>query len=162
MNVHFSSKSAEWSTPQPLFDSLKSEFRFTLDVCATAENAKCATFYTMADNGLAQPWAGTCWCNPPYGRQIGLWLAKAHESVASGATTVALIPSRTDTRWWHGIVMKASSLSARPAALRRVSASGAVSKCRRRLETGPMIELIILMGPLAIFARRFGGSADDG
>jgi DNA N-6-adenine-methyltransferase (Dam) len=63
--VHFSSKSADWSTPQSLYDQLDSEFGFELDVCATAENAKCERFYSLADNGLAQPWTGTCFCNPP-------------------------------------------------------------------------------------------------
>ena len=37
----FSSKSDLWETPQDLFDKLNAEFRFTLDVCATADTAKC-------------------------------------------------------------------------------------------------------------------------
>lgn len=40
--------------------------------------------------------------NPPYGREIGRWVAKAHqEARMNGATVVALIPARTDTAYWH-------------------------------------------------------------
>jgi phage N-6-adenine-methyltransferase len=104
LRAHFTSATDLWSTPQDLFDRLNSKFCFTLDVCATAENAKCARFYTAADDGLAQSWTGICWLNPPYGPTIGQWLAKANESVKRGATVVALVPARTDTRWWHELV----------------------------------------------------------
>ena len=101
------SKTVEWETPQSLFDSLHQEFEFTLDVCATEDNAKCARFYTKEEDGLKQEWAGVCWCNPPYGREIYDWVAKAASVAISGkATTVLLLPSRTDTRWWHEYVEK--------------------------------------------------------
>ena len=106
MSVHFSSATDLWSTPQDFFDKQDAIYGFTLDVCATAANAKCARFFTEADNGLAQPWQGVCWMNPPYGRTIGLWMRKAHESHLTGATVVCLVPSRTDTRWWHDYAMK--------------------------------------------------------
>jgi phage N-6-adenine-methyltransferase len=101
--VHFSSKTCEWSTPQELFDRLNSEHGFTLDACATAENAKCPRFYTQADDGLTQRWTGRVWCNPPYGRQIiDLWVQKAWEAAQTTAELVVLlVPARTDTRWWH-------------------------------------------------------------
>lgn len=98
--VHYSSETPEWETPQDLFDLLNAEFSFDLDVCATDENAKCATYYSEADDGLAQPWTGTCWMNPPYGGEIGQWVAKAHESGDTGVTVVCLVPARTDTGWW--------------------------------------------------------------
>lgn len=44
MSVHFSSKTDLWATPQDFFDKLDREFGFTLDVCATDENAKCADY----------------------------------------------------------------------------------------------------------------------
>lgn len=95
------SVSAEWSTPQDFFDRLNLVYGFALDVCATADNAKCARYYTRADNGLLQPWAGTCWMNPPYGREIGKWVKKAYQSARDGATVVCLLPARTDTAWFH-------------------------------------------------------------
>ena len=106
MSVHFSSATDLWSTPQDFFDEQNAIYGFTLDVCATADNAKCARYFTEADNGLEQPWHGACWMNPPYGRAIGLWMRKAYESHLTGATVVCLVPSRTDTRWWHDYAMK--------------------------------------------------------
>ena len=50
----FSSETDEWSTPNAFFQALNAEFRFELDVCATAENAKCAKYYTREQDGLAQ------------------------------------------------------------------------------------------------------------
>ena len=92
-----SSLTPEWSTPQDFFDSLDAEFHFTLDVCATDNNHKCPRYFTKQQDGLKQDWAGaSCFCNPPYGRQISKWVAKA-----SHYNVVALLPARTDTRWFH-------------------------------------------------------------
>jgi site-specific DNA-methyltransferase (adenine-specific) len=105
--VHFTSKTYEWSTPQWLFDALNAEFNFTLDPCATEQNAKCANHFTLIQDGLKQNWMDdSVFMNPPYGRQIGKWMRKAYEAAQSGATVVCLTPARTDTRWWHDYAMK--------------------------------------------------------
>lgn len=106
MSVHFSSATDLWATPQEFFDKQNAIYSFTLDVCATADNAKCVRFYTEADDGLEQPWTGAVWMNPPYGRTIGRWMKKAYESSQAGATVVCLVPARTDTAWWHDYAMK--------------------------------------------------------
>ncbi|MDF9748654.1 DNA N-6-adenine-methyltransferase [Arthrobacter sp. ES3-54] len=106
----FTSTTDDWPTPLDLFDTLDEEFNFTLDPCASAANAKCPNFYTQDDDGLAQEWVGSVFMNPPYGREIGKWVAKAYEAAESGATVVCLIPSRTDTKYWHDYVMKASEV----------------------------------------------------
>lgn len=95
-----------WETPQDLFDKLNELFRFTTDVCALPENAKCEKFYTPNEDGLKQEWTGTCWMNPPYGREIGKWVQKAYESAQQGATVVCLVPARTCSDWWHRYCMK--------------------------------------------------------
>lgn len=100
------SKYDDWETPQELFDEWNRKFRFDVDVCANASNAKCAKYFTPEQDGLKQEWRGACWCNPPYGRQIGKWIRKAYESVQGGATVVCLIPARTDTGYWHDWVMR--------------------------------------------------------
>jgi site-specific DNA-methyltransferase (adenine-specific) len=107
-NVHFSSATPEWPTPQDFFDRLNSEFKFTLDPCSTASNAKCEKFFTVDDDGLSKSWGGeTVFMNPPYGREIGGWMRKAYESCnQSGALVVCLVPARTDTAWWHDFAMK--------------------------------------------------------
>ena len=100
-DLFFSSKSEEWATPQDFFEQIDKEFHFNLDVCATAENAKCDKYYTKEQDGLSQEWNGIVWCNPPYGRSIGMWVKKAYESKA---TVVLLVPARTDTKWFHDYV----------------------------------------------------------
>ena len=106
MDVHFSSATDVWATPSDVFESLDAEFHFDLDVCALPENAKCERYFTTADDGLRQPWSGACWMNPPYGRELGDWMRKAYLSATNGATVVCLVPSRTDTKWWHDYAMK--------------------------------------------------------
>jgi phage N-6-adenine-methyltransferase len=105
--VHFSSATDEWATPQWLFDALGREFAFTLDPCATRENAKCPRFFTRDDDGLAQDWSDdVVFMNPPYGAMISRWMWKAHISARKGATVVCLVPARTDTAWWHNYAMR--------------------------------------------------------
>lgn len=71
-DIMFSSKTDLWETPQEFFDALDEEFHFELDVCATNENAKCDCYFTREQDGLNQEWdCEVCWCNPPYGREIG-------------------------------------------------------------------------------------------
>ena len=104
--VMFSSKTDEWSTPQDFFDELNKEFDFTLDPCATPENAKCEKYYTKEDDGLKQDWSGeTVFCNPPYGRAIKNWVKKCYEeSKKPNTTVVMLIPARTDTSYFHDYI----------------------------------------------------------
>ena len=105
--AQFTSKSHEWGTPKDLFDKLNEEFHFTLDPCASKENAKCNKFYTIRENGLAQDWSNNIvFCNPPYGNQIAKWVRKSYFEAQKGAIVVMLIPSRTDTKWWHEFVFE--------------------------------------------------------
>lgn len=106
----FSSNEESWSTPADLFAALDAEFGFTLDPCASAGNATCARYFTKDDDGLSQDWDGVVFMNPPYGRTIGQWVAKAYEESRRGATVVCLIPSRTDTAYWHDYVMRADEV----------------------------------------------------
>lgn len=101
-DVLFSQKTVEWETPQDFFDNLNDEFHFTLDPCSTDENAKCAKHYTIEQDGLAQDWTGeTVYCNPPYGREMPLWIKKCYDHFIGGGTAVMLIPARTDTKAFH-------------------------------------------------------------
>ena len=109
--VMFSSKSDEWSTPQEFYEKLDNTHHFTLDPCASDENHKCDKYYTMETDGLAQNWAGeTVFVNPPYS-DIKAWCAKAHaEGCKKGTKVVLLIPSRTDTKYFHEHCMEASEI----------------------------------------------------
>ena len=105
----FASTTDEWPTPPRLFAALDAEFRFSLDVCASASNAKCARYFTREADGLAQDWPGACWMNPPYGVEIGKWVAKAQRE-SRRSVVVCLVPARTDTGWWHDHVMRAAEV----------------------------------------------------
>jgi site-specific DNA-methyltransferase (adenine-specific) len=106
--VMFSSETDLWSTPQDFFDELDKEFNFTLDPCATSENAKCDKYYTVVENGLNQDWQGhTVFCNPPYGKVIKDWVKKCYEeSLKPNTTVVMLIPARTDTSYFHDYIYR--------------------------------------------------------
>jgi site-specific DNA-methyltransferase (adenine-specific) len=100
----FTSESENWSTPQDLFDSLNYIFNFTLDPCADPSNTKCKKYFTKEINGLSKDWGGhKVFCNPLYGRDnTGLWIKKCYEeSKKPGTIVVALVPARTDTKWFH-------------------------------------------------------------
>ena len=90
----FSSRTDEWATPDDFFQKLDDEFHFDLDVCATPENAKCKRYFTKEQDGLKQEWKGTCWMNPPYGRQISLWVKKALDSVSGGGQSLSVSSPR--------------------------------------------------------------------
>lgn len=101
--LHFSSQDQTWSTPQDFYDKLDKEFNFTLDPCCSELTAKCQKFYTQKDDGLSKSWQNEIvFMNPPYGREIKHWVKKAKDEFLKGSCTViALIPSRTDTKYWH-------------------------------------------------------------
>lgn len=109
-NVHFSTGTTDWSTPQKFFESLHTEFGFQLDACATPANAKCWKYYTPDEDGLTRPWSPRTWCNPPYGYSIGKWVKKAYDESRVVNTVVMLIPAKTETAWWHDYVMKAAEI----------------------------------------------------
>lgn len=108
--VMFGKASDEWRTPQAFFEALDAEFGFDVDVAATEENRWKDEYYgpdhhnpTRRD-ALTCSWNGLmCWMNPPYS-QCREFMAKAALEATAGATVVCLVPSRTDTRWWHAHV----------------------------------------------------------
>jgi site-specific DNA-methyltransferase (adenine-specific) len=106
LKMMFSSATDMWATPQSFFDELNNEFHFTLDPCATKANAKCNKFYTIDEDGLQQDWKGeVVFCNPPYGKMISSWVRKcSQESKKPNTTIVALLPARTDTRYFHDYI----------------------------------------------------------
>ena len=111
MNALFTSNSDEWATPNDLFNNLDEEFLFTLDPCATQENHKCEKWYSITDDGLSLPWGGEhVFCNPPYS-QIAKWVEKAYREAQTDKTVVVLlIPSRTDTRYFHDYIYGRSEI----------------------------------------------------
>jgi len=102
-----SSKSDEWTTPRDLFDKLNRRFLFTADAAATSENALCCVYYT---DGLSVSWEGErVYCNPPYS-QIKAWAAKFIEESKRADCIVALVPARTDTKWFQSLMASADKI----------------------------------------------------
>ena len=113
--VMFSSKQHDWETPDWLFEELNQEFTFFWDAAANKENAKLCNY--ISTEALETAWhklplanCGAWWMNPPYGREIGHWIAKARYEALSGLTVVVLCPARTDTEWWHRHAMEADEV----------------------------------------------------
>jgi phage N-6-adenine-methyltransferase len=118
----FSRASDEWSTPDDLYTALDDEFHFTFDAAATAENTKSPTFLDRDRDALIEPWSfipthrstlPSVWMNPPYSR-VHRFMTKATEEARLGCTVVCLVPSRTDTKWWHESVWDAATHKPRP------------------------------------------------
>ncbi len=94
-SVMFSSASDRWGTPGHVYAALHDEFSFNYDPCPLDGK----------DDGLSplfSDWRGKrVFCNPPYGPGLGDWLKRGLEADLA----VFLIPARTDTRWFHDVVM---------------------------------------------------------
>ena len=101
MTLHsalFTSQTPHYATPAALYAELDIEFGFTLDPCPLGGGAM---------DGLTRSWAGErVYCNPPYGRGVSAWLAKAREAERA----VYLLPARTDTAWWHDYALRADEI----------------------------------------------------
>ena len=103
--VMYSSDRDDWETPPELFATLDNFYNFKIDAAASAKNAKCETYFTKEDNGLLQDWDKTTWCNPPYGREVAMWIQKGcEESEKHNSTVVMLVAARVGTIWFHEYV----------------------------------------------------------
>lgn len=93
--VLFSRKSDEWATPKETYDALNGEFDFTDDPCPLG-----------ATDGLTREWGERVYVNPPYSN-IRDFVKKAMEEMDAGRSKVVvfLVPSRTDTKWFHEYVL---------------------------------------------------------
>jgi phage N-6-adenine-methyltransferase len=133
----FTSAKGDYETPQDLFDQLDLEFHFTLDSCARDDNAKLNDYISPEQDALTKPWYGNVWMNPPYGKQIPTWMEKAYkESRSNASVVVCLVPSRTDTNWWHDWAMK-----------------GEIRFIRQRLKFGPNKVCAPFPSAIVIFRR---------
>jgi phage N-6-adenine-methyltransferase len=116
LRVVTSKASDEWPTPQWLVDQCAAEFGpFDTDPAATADSAQAPVFFTMEDDGLAQPWKGRVWMNPPYS-EVGRWMAKAAAEVEAGNAelVVCLVPARVNARWYRAAADIASMVRVLP------------------------------------------------
>jgi phage N-6-adenine-methyltransferase len=106
VSVHFMSMSVDWATPKAVYDALNAEFHFDYDPCPLGESG----MPTLSVDGLTSDWGRATFVNPPYGRTTGLWTRKGREEAAKGKTVVMLLPSRTDTKWFHDDCLQADEI----------------------------------------------------
>lgn len=108
----FTSDKDNWQTPKWLFKKLNKHFKFELDVCADDENALCDKFYTSYDSCLDYDWEECNFMNPPYGREISKFVEKAYDEwLNNDCTIVALLPARTDTKWFHDYIYQLANIT---------------------------------------------------
>lgn len=86
------------------FDRLFGQYRLTIDVAASSENAKLPKFYTETDNGLKRSWAcERVYCNPPYS-DIAPWIRKAWTERLADLIVMLLPANRTEQAWWIELI----------------------------------------------------------
>ena len=112
-DLMFSSNKNTWCTPTDFFDNLNKRFNFTLDPCCTKKSALCKNFYTEKENWLLQDWSWRIFCNPPYWREIKMWIKKASEEIKKDycEIIILLIPARTDTIYFHDYIYKKNNVT---------------------------------------------------
>ncbi|WP_414462478.1 DNA N-6-adenine-methyltransferase [Hyphomicrobium sp. DY-1] len=89
----------EWLTPPDIIRALGD---FDLDPCAPVNRPwdMAKSHYSIADNGLALPWFGRVWLNPPYGDETFKWIQRG----AAHGNAMCLIFARTETKGFHNEV----------------------------------------------------------
>jgi len=106
--------SDNWRTPPALVRAVGRRLgvRFVFDAACTSRDAVCVNgAYWPAFDGRREDWAprvrgrrrGAVWCNPPYSDCAG-WLEACARNGAR-VPVAALVPARTDTKYFHDHVM---------------------------------------------------------
>ena len=122
--VIFSTGKDDWGTPKLLFDKLHYEFNFCVDVCAESDNALLDQYVDEYHDALKCNWGDYCtrvhaasryyihnfFMNPPYSNVAAFIERMAKESIDNKHNRyVALVASRTDTKWFHEWVLPFAS-----------------------------------------------------
>lgn len=96
-----------WLTPPGIIEAIGLEYE--LDPATIPGGVPwipAARTVSLPDDGLAVPWSGRVWLNPPYGKHTGTWLRR----LAAHGDGIALVFARTETEWWHDTVPTASAV----------------------------------------------------
>ena len=145
-DLMFSNKNNAWCTPRDFYNKLNEEFNFTLDPCCMKKSALCETYFTPEEDGLKQSWKGhIVFVNPPYGRQIGKWVKKCYEeSKKENTTVVMLIPSRTDTRYFHNYIYHKAEIRFIKGRLKFIDMDFEGDEKDRKMSPAPFPSMIVI------------------
>lgn len=114
-NAEYKTDKDEWGTPDNIFKPLHKEFNFQLDAAASALNAKLPTYFDKEMDALNRDWGRkSVYLNPPYSQgNIEKFMEKAYlegNRRENQEYVVCLVPTASDTRWWHDWVMRAKEI----------------------------------------------------
>jgi len=109
LDIYKGDRAPDWATPRSFLRWLEENkgFKPNLDAAATVRNTKAPMFFSPSQDGLKQEWFGNVWLNPPYGREIPKWIEKCNQEIKRKEvhSIFVLLPARTDTKWFHDLVM---------------------------------------------------------
>lgn len=105
MNLTAATGKASWQTPKPVLQMVRRAlgiYVFDCDPATAPDNPTGArAFYTPESDGLAQPWSGQVWLNPPWSKAspIDPWVAR----FVAHPTGTMLVPVSANARWFHRV-----------------------------------------------------------
>ena len=147
----FSNKNNAWCTPREFFEELNKEFNFTLDPCCMPKSALCKKYYTPNEDGLKQDWSGErVFVNPPYGREISKWVKKCFDEREKAEVIVMLIPSRTDTRYFHNWIYEKTEIRFIKGRLKFIDLDYKGKEEDRKMSPAPFPSMLVIFRPSKI------------
>ena len=97
--------------PPKIWEQLKTEFEFTIDLCASDDNHLLERYYTIDDNCLTKDWTDEIgFLHPLFDSKIGKFVKKAYDSKG---VFVLLIPASTHTKYFHEYLYKKENVEIR-------------------------------------------------
>jgi ParB family chromosome partitioning protein len=131
-NVSHNSGEHEWYTPSPYLEAARLVLgRIELDPASSdkaQETVQADRYFTAKDDGLAQPWSGRVWLNPPYAAElVGRFTDRLCEHVRSGVVPAALllVNNCTETLWFQQTLRSCSGICFPRKRIRFVDQAGA-------------------------------------
>jgi phage N-6-adenine-methyltransferase len=176
-DLMFSSLKQDWETPDELFERYKNRYGITLDVCATKENTKCENFISPEQDIFKTVWTCSAWINPPYNipehickhgckkkmcvkrgfhvdryipGQIDFVKRARYMSIEHGATTVCLLPARTDTDLFHSLIWDSANNKPYPGVT--VEFLKGRLKFKGAKDAAPFPSMIVVFSPIIVLS----------
>ena len=87
-------------TPPKIWNRLKNEYNFTIDLCSSNDNHLIERYYTKEIDALKQDWSNEiAYLHPLFDSKIGKFIKKAYDT--KNSLFVMLLPASTHTKYFH-------------------------------------------------------------